>query len=99
MRKRNLMVFIRPTIIRDGIAMEEISKRKYNLIRAEEILKRADGLSLMSNENLPLLQKWNDALALPPSFDDYINKKTPKASVQNSSSESQLQQPPQAQEH
>ena len=73
-RKRNLMVFIRPTIIRDGKLMNEISKEKYNYIRAIEIHKQEEGLSLMSNEKMPLLPEWNDQLALPPSFDEYMNK-------------------------
>jgi len=71
-RKRNLMVFIRPTIIRDGILMDEISKEKYNYIRATEIRKKEDGLSLMSDEKMPLLPEWNDKLTLPPSFDEYM---------------------------
>jgi general secretion pathway protein D len=73
-RKRNLMVFIRPTIIRDGNLMNEISKDKYNYIRATEIRKQEEGLSLMSDEKMPLLPEWNDALALPPSFDEYMNE-------------------------
>ena len=73
-RKRNLMVFLKPTIIRDGESMDKISKDKYNYIRADEIRKREDGLDLMDNEKLPLLPKWNDSLELPPSFDEYINK-------------------------
>jgi len=73
-RKRNLMVFIRPTIIRDGKLMIEISKDKYNYIRATEIRKQEEGLSLMSDEKMPLLPEWNDQLALPPSFDEYMNK-------------------------
>jgi len=73
-RKRNLMVFIRPTIIRDGILMDEISKEKYNYIRATEIRKKEDGLSLMSDEKMPLLPEWNDKLTLPPSFDEYMKK-------------------------
>jgi len=71
-RKRNLMVFIRPTIIRDGVLMDEISKDKYNYIRANEIRKKEDGLSLMSDEKMPLLPEWNDKLTLPPSFDEYM---------------------------
>jgi general secretion pathway protein D len=71
-RKRNLMVFIRPTIIRDGALMNKISKAKYNYIRADEIRKKEEGLSLMSDEKMPLLPKWNDTLALPPSFDEYM---------------------------
>ncbi|TWX55313.1 type II secretion system secretin GspD [Colwellia hornerae] len=73
-RKRNLMVFIRPTIIRDGELMNEISKEKYNYIRATEIRKQEEGLSLMSDEKMPLLPEWNDKLTLPPSFDEYMNK-------------------------
>lgn len=74
-RKRNLMVFLRPTIIRDGKLMNEISKEKYNFIRADELRKQEDGLELMSDEKLPLLPKWNDTLSLPPSFDQYLEKK------------------------
>ncbi|MDO7083595.1 type II secretion system secretin GspD [Pseudocolwellia sp. AS88] len=73
-RKRNLMVFLKPTIIRDGESMDKISKDKYNFIRADEMRKREDGLDLMDSEKLPLLPKWNDSLELPPSFDEYINK-------------------------
>lgn len=73
-RKRNLMVFIKPTVIRDGKTMDKISKDKYNFIRADEIRKQEEGLELMDNSKLPLLPKWNDALELPPSFDEYMNK-------------------------
>lgn len=74
-RKRNLMVFLRPTIIRDGQLMNDISKNKYNYIRADQLRKQEDGLQLMDNDKLPLLPKWNDALVLPPSFDDYMKKR------------------------
>lgn len=77
-RKRNLMVFLRPTIIRDGSLMNQISKEKYNYIRADELRKREEGLSLMSDEKLPLMPEWNDKLSLPPSFDEYM-KKTDKS--------------------
>jgi general secretion pathway protein D len=79
-RKRNLMVFIRPTIIRDGKLMNEISKEKYNYIRATEIRKQEEGLSLMSNEKMPLLPEWNDQLTLPPSFDEYMKESQSKDS-------------------
>lgn len=70
-RKRNLMVFLRPTIITDANVMKTMAKEKYNFIRAEELRKKEEGLSLMSDDVLPILPKWNDDLALPPSFDDY----------------------------
>lgn len=78
-RKRNLMVFIKPTIIVDGKMMEDMSKDKYNYIRADEIRKQEEGLSLMKNEILPILPKWNDKLTLPPTFDEYINNDEVKA--------------------
>ncbi|MBL4900821.1 MAG: type II secretion system secretin GspD [Colwellia sp.] len=73
-RKRNLMVFLRPTIIRDPVMMNSMAKEKYNFIRADQIRKQEEGLSLMSNEKLPLLPEWNDELVLPPSFDEYQQK-------------------------
>lgn len=72
-RKRNLMVFLRPTIVRDGAVMNDLSAAKYNYIRADELRKQEEGLQLMNDEKLPLLPKWNDALTLPPSFDEYLN--------------------------
>ena len=77
-RKRNLMVFIKPTIITDNQMMRDMSKEKYNYIRADEIRKQEEGLSLMKDENLPILPKWNDELTLPPSFDEYINGDIPE---------------------
>ena len=73
-RKRNLMVFLRPTIITDAKVMNTLAKEKYNFIRADQIRKQEEGLSLMSNKKLPILTEWNDDLALPPSFDEYQDK-------------------------
>ncbi|PKH85719.1 type II secretion system secretin GspD [Colwellia sp. Bg11-28] len=73
-RKRNLMVFLRATIVRDSALMTEISESKYNYIRADQIRKHEEGLSLMSNENMPILPQWQDNLTLPPSFNDYQQK-------------------------
>ncbi len=70
-RKRNLMVFLRPTIITDQKLMNSMAKEKYNFIRADQLRKQEEGLSLMRDEKLPVLPQWNDELVLPPSFDDY----------------------------
>ncbi len=77
-RKRNLMVFLKPTIITDAKMMNSMAKEKYNFIRADELRKREEGLSLMNDEKLPLLPKWNDKLILPPSFAEYIDDKKKK---------------------
>jgi general secretion pathway protein D len=74
-RKRNLMVFIRPTIVRDGATMNEISHKKYQYIRAQQLDRQADGIPLMPNTDGPSLPEWNDKLSLPPSFEDYILNK------------------------
>ena len=70
-RKRNLMVFLRPTIVRDAATMNEISHRKYNYIRAQQLDRQADGIPLMPFTKGPQLPAWDDKLALPPSFDEY----------------------------
>ncbi|MEP4725479.1 MAG: hypothetical protein ABJX24_08265, partial [Lentilitoribacter sp.] len=70
-RKRNLMVFLKPQIITDATMMHNMAKDKYNFIRADQLRKQEEGLSLMDDENLPILPKWSDDLALPPSFEAY----------------------------
>jgi general secretion pathway protein D len=74
-RKRNLMVFIRPTILRDGVTMNAISHRKYNYIRAEQLKRQSEGIPLMPFTEGPSLPGWDDELSLPPSFEDYLMNK------------------------
>ncbi|ARD44726.1 type II secretion system secretin GspD [Colwellia sp. PAMC 21821] len=83
-RKRNLMVFLRPTIVRDGKLMNDLSREKYNYIRAIELQKKEAGLELMSDEKLPILPTWNDQLSLPPSFDEYMKKRDEEKSSDES---------------
>lgn len=74
-RKRNLMVFLRPTIVRDDVVMNDISHRKYQYIRAQQLKRQAEGISLMPLQDTPTLPPWNDALTLPPSFEEYLTEK------------------------
>ncbi|MCF2947416.1 type II secretion system secretin GspD [Paraglaciecola aquimarina] len=74
-RKRNLMVFIRPTIIRDGVTMNDISKRKYQYIRGEQLKRQSQGVPLMPLTEGPALPEWDDTLSLPPNFEEYIQNK------------------------
>jgi len=83
-RKRNLMVFLRPTIIRDGKTMNTLSKAKYRQMRAKQLMQRDKGLELMSNDKLPLMKKWNDSLSMPPSYDEYQQKLEQKKAKHNS---------------
>ncbi|MGR5153594.1 type II secretion system secretin GspD [Photobacterium swingsii] len=63
--KTNLMVFIKPTIIRDGVTADGITQRKYNYIRAEQLYKADKGLKLMPNTQIPVLPKYGEDIALP----------------------------------
>jgi len=73
-QKRNLMVFLRPTIVRDGPSATQISSRKYNYIRAEQIKADQDGISLMPLTDQPVLPEWDGPLTLPPSFEKYMEE-------------------------
>ncbi|WP_440054329.1 type II secretion system secretin GspD [Pseudoalteromonas sp. T1lg65] len=77
-QKRNLLVFIRPTIIRDSKSMNKISHSKYNFIRSEQQKLKDDGIDLMPLENPPILPEWNDELVLPPTYDEFLNKQNQK---------------------
>jgi general secretion pathway protein D len=72
------MVFLRPSIVRDAATMNEISHRKYNYIRAQQLDRQADGIPLMPFEKGPELPQWDDALSLPPSFEEYLETKDKK---------------------
>jgi general secretion pathway protein D len=74
-QKRNLMVFIKPTIVRDSSTASVLSSRKYNYIRGEQLKRQEDGVSLMPNTVTPLIPEWDGPLTLPPGFDQYLQEK------------------------
>ena len=41
--KKNLVVFLKPTIVRDAADMQLITNEKYNLLKAEQLLKTKRG--------------------------------------------------------
>lgn len=63
--KKNLMVFIKPTIIRNGMTADGITQRKYNYIRAEQLYNAEKGLKLMDDANIPVLPKFGKELDHP----------------------------------
>ena len=73
-QKRNLMVFIKASIVREGSAISGISKTKYNYIRAEQLKRDEEGIRLMPNTRQVVLPEWDESLALPPTFEEYMNK-------------------------
>ena len=50
LRKTNLMVFLRPTIVRNADDNTRLASEKYNYIRAKQLESTADGITLMPGE-------------------------------------------------
>ncbi|OEF95019.1 type II secretion system secretin GspD [Vibrio splendidus] len=72
--KKNLMVFIKPTIIRDGMTADGITQRKYNFIRAEQLYKAEQGLKLMADDNIPVLPKFGTDMNHPAEIQAFIDQ-------------------------
>ncbi len=53
--KQNLMVFMRPSIMRDASDATFQTNRKYNYLRAQQINAGANGFGLLKEESTPLL--------------------------------------------
>jgi general secretion pathway protein D len=58
--KRNLMVFIRPTILRDGVKAAIETNAKYNVLRNQQMKQRNGKVSLLPGEHQPLLPPIED---------------------------------------
>ncbi|MBU1617876.1 MAG: type II secretion system secretin GspD [Gammaproteobacteria bacterium] len=74
-RKRNLMIFIRATIMRDDGLLSEVSQRKYNYVRAQQLAQGEKGINLMPGAETPAMPEFDDTLIIPPTFDEYLQKK------------------------
>lgn len=74
-RKRNLMIFIRPTIMRDDGLLSEVSQRKYNYVRAQQLAQGEKGINLMPGAQTPAMPEFDETLIIPPTFDEYLQKK------------------------
>ncbi len=68
--KQNLMVFMRPSIMRDGAAAYHHTNEKYNYLRAQQIDAGQQGFGLLREQSTPLLPE------LPP-YVEKTDKATP----------------------
>ncbi len=59
------MLFIKPTIIRDGITADGVTQRKYNYIRAEQLYKAQEDVALMPGTKTPVLPEYGEDRTLP----------------------------------
>ena len=60
--KSNLMVFIRPTIIRDNEQLAGATADKYRYIQEQQALQRERGLKFLDDEKLPVLPEWEEQI-------------------------------------
>nr|WP_241521218.1 type II secretion system secretin GspD [Kineobactrum sediminis] len=58
--KTNLLVFIRPTIIRDEERLEGATAEKYRYIRDQQLLRRGRGTMFIEDEQIPVLSEWEN---------------------------------------
>lgn len=65
--KRNLMVFLRPVILRDDIAYANISSAKYSMFREEQLQRNKRGVRLLPMRlSTPVLPELNSTIVISP---------------------------------
>ncbi len=64
--KQNLLVFIRPTIIRDDEDLAGATAEKYRYIRDQQMERRERGLMFLDDGNLPVLPTWEEHIQQLP---------------------------------
>jgi len=68
--KINLMVFMRPTILRTKQDNLNLTRSKYGFIRNRQLDLLDEGVGLLSGEEHPILPSEHDYLDIPAPFDD-----------------------------
>ncbi len=64
--KRNLLVFIRPTIVRDAVLSNLVTQRKYDYVRSEQLRFQEKGIQFVDDATLPLFPE--EFMELPPAY-------------------------------
>ncbi len=82
--KRNLMVFIRPVILRDPVTYSGISGNKYSLFRAEQLDRASKGIPLMPELDKPVLPTYGTSPMLSPSLQKDVDEAMTKAGLKRS---------------
>ncbi|MEP0203492.1 MAG: type II secretion system secretin GspD [Halioglobus sp.] len=60
--KTNLLIFIRPTIIRDDADLDGASADKYRYIRDQQLLRKERGLMFLDDDLLPVVPEWEEQI-------------------------------------
>lgn len=80
--KRHLLVFIKPTIVRDKRAMDGATAKKYKAIRDQQLQAIEEGVDLYNDRSLPLLPEWQQQL-------EKLDEMQDEASAQEQAQESE----------
>jgi general secretion pathway protein D len=59
-RKTNLMVFLRPTIVRDSKTLSGATAQKYKAIRSEQQKQSSRDNEFLKDQELPILPQWEE---------------------------------------
>lgn len=60
--RQNLLIFIKPTIIRDDAALDGASAEKYRYIRAQQVMRLDAGIEFLDEAAIPILPEWEDQI-------------------------------------
>lgn len=75
-RKDNLVVFIRPTVLRDAETTHSVSQKRYDYMRHKQKKFMDDGVEFFSDKKTPMLPTYDTEFVLPPSYEDIYGKQT-----------------------
>lgn len=82
--KKNLMVFMRPVIIRDEAMAAAVTSGKYNALRSLQEEARNKGLLFIDDDRSPLLPPIDEFLARPPAMQEAADNLPAAADAQRS---------------
>lgn len=81
-QKTNMMVFMRPIIMRDAAITTRITGSKYNFMRAEQMAVHDRGVALMEDSVAPIMPSFEEFLELPPPFEPAPTDSDPSTPAQ-----------------
>lgn len=89
--KRNLMIFLRPTIMRDSQSSTIVSSEKYNYMRLQQ-MQAQEAMTNMVNGggDTPVLPSMDDnSMVLPKTYEEYMQEQQQQGQEPNPEADSQ----------
>lgn len=85
--KQNLMVFMRPSIMRDANESAYHTNQKYNYLRAQQIDAGENGFGLLKDESNPLLPPLQNLVVPPDASSDRLESPIKKDEIKSDESD------------